>query len=49
MSVMIIMEAVLKYAQTLMEALSVNAMMDMTFLKIVPQTVQVYLRLSINI
>ena len=39
MSVMIIMEAVFKYAQTLMEALSVNAIMDMTLLKIVPQSV----------
>ena len=31
------MEAVLKYAQTLMEALSVTAIMDMTLLKIVQQ------------
>ena len=33
------MEVVLKYAQTLMEALSVNAMMDIALLTIVPQIV----------
>ena len=39
MSVMMIMEGVPKYAQTLMEVLSVNAIMDMTLPKIVPQIV----------
>ena len=36
------MEAVLNFAQTLMEALNVNAIMDMTLLKIVPQIVKVH-------
>ena len=39
MSVMIIMEAVLKFVQTQLEALSVTAIMDMTSLKIIAQTV----------
>ena len=34
-----IMEGVPKYAQTLMEVLNVNAIMDMTLPKIVPQIV----------
>ena len=36
----------LKYAQTVLEALNVNVMMDTIFLQIVPHTVQVMYQIT---